>query len=226
MKSVLIVGLGRFGQHLCRKMVELGNEVMVIDIDEECVEEMMSIATNAQIGDCTKPEVLKSLGISNFDMCFVCIGTNFQNSLEVTSLLKENGAKYVVSKATREIHEKFLLRNGADEVVYPERDMAKDYAVRYSADHIFDYIGVDDQHSIYEIPVAAEWVGKSLRELDFRDTYKVNILGIKKGEETTLLPMADHKFDREEHLMIIGRIEHVDKLLKKFENEKDKRNFR
>ncbi|MBQ8596430.1 MAG: TrkA family potassium uptake protein [Lachnospiraceae bacterium] len=226
MKSVLIVGLGRFGQHLCRKMVELGNEVMVIDIDEECVEEMMAIATNAQIGDCTKPEVLKSLGIANFDMCFVCIGTNFQNSLEVTSLLKEYGAKYVVSKATREIHEKFLLRNGADEVVYPERDMARDYAVRYSADHIFDYIGVDDQHSIYEIPVAAEWVGKSLRELDFRDTYKVNILGIKKGEETTLLPMADHKFDREEHLMIIGRIEHVDKLLEKFEHEKGKRNFR
>lgn len=226
MKSILIVGLGRFGQHLCRRMVELGNEVMVIDIDEECVEEMLPVATNAQIGDCTKLEVLKSLGISNFDICFVCIGTNFQNSLEVTSLLKENGAKYVVSKATRAIHEKFLLRNGADEVVYPERDMARDYAVRYSADHVFDYIGVDDEHSIYEIPVAAEWVGKTLKGLDFRDTYKVNILGIKKGEETTILPVADHKFDKEEHLMIIGRTEHVEKLLEKFEHGKSKKYFK
>lgn len=215
MKSVLIIGLGRFGQHLCRKMVELKNEVMVIDINEENVEAMLPLVTNAQIGDCTKPEVLKSIGVNNFDICFVCIGTNFQSSLEVTSLLKENGARYVVSKATRDIQSKFLLRNGADEVVYPDRDIAEKAAVRYSANHVFDYIELNEEYSIFEIPVADEWAGKTIREVNFRAKYKVSILGIKKGENTRLLPMADHIFDKKEHLMVIGKIEDVDRLLKK-----------
>lgn len=215
MKSILIIGLGRFGQHLCKKMVELKNEVMVIDIIEENVEAMIPLVTNAQIGDCTKPEVLKSIGVNNFDICFVCIGTNFQSSLEITSLLKENGAKYVVSKATRDIQAKFLLRNGADEVVYPERDIAEKAAVRYSANHVFDYIELNDEYSIFEIPVADEWAGRSIKEVNFRAKYKVSILGIKKGEDTKLLPMADHKFDKKEHLMVVGRIEDVERLLKR-----------
>ncbi|MDD6492247.1 MAG: TrkA family potassium uptake protein [Firmicutes bacterium] len=215
MKSILIIGLGRFGQHLCKKMVELKNEVMVIDINEENVETMMPFVTNAQIGDCTKLEVLKSIGVNNFDICFVCIGTNFQSSLEITSLLKENGAKYVVSKATRDIQAKFLLRNGADEVIYPDRDIAEKVAVRYSANHVFDYIELNDEYSIFEIPVAAEWVGKTIKEVNFRAKYKISILGIKTGENTKLLPMADHQFDAEEHLMVIGKIEDVERLLKK-----------
>lgn len=215
MKSILIIGLGRFGQHLCKKMVELKNEVMVIDIKEENVEAMMPFVTNAQIGDCTKIEVLKSIGVNNFDICFVCIGTNFQSSLEITSLLKENGAKYVVSKATRDIQAKFLLRNGADEVIYPDRDIAEKVAVRYSANHVFDYIELNDEYSIFEIPVAVEWVGKTIKEVNFRAKYKISILGIKTGENTKLLPMADHQFDAEEHLMVIGKIEDVERLLKK-----------
>ncbi len=215
MKSILIIGMGRFGQHLCKKMVELKNEVMVIDIKEENVEAMMPFVTNAQIGDCTKIEVLKSIGVNNFDICFVCIGTNFQSSLEITSLLKENGAKYVVSKATRDIQAKFLLRNGADEVIYPDRDIAEKVAVRHSANHVFDYIEVNDEYSIFEIPVATEWVGKTIKEVNFRAKYKISILGIKTGENTKLLPMADHEFDDKEHLMVIGRIEDVERLLKK-----------
>ncbi len=224
MKSVLIIGLGRFGQHLCRNMVELHNEVMVVDEKEENVEAMMPLVTNAQIADCTNVEVLKSMGIGNFDICFVCIGTNFQSSLEITSLLKENGAKYVVSKATRDIQAKFLLRNGADEVIYPERDIAEKVAVRYSSNHIFDYIELNDEYSIFEIPVAEEWVGKTIKEVHVRAKYKVSILGLKQGENTKLLPMADHEFTDKEHLMVIGRIEDVEHLLKKFENEKNKRN--
>lgn len=223
MKSVLIIGLGRFGQHLCKNMVELKNEVMVIDIVEENVEAMMPIVTNAQIGDCTNVEVLKSIGVRNFDICFVCIGTNFQSSLEITSLLKENGAKYVVSKATRDIQAKFLLRNGADEVIYPDRDIAEKVAVRYSANHVYDYIEVNDEYSIFEIPVAAEWVGKSIKEVNFRARYKVSILGIKRGENTKLLPMADYEFDEKEHLMVIGQIEDVERLLKNFDHEKSKK---
>ncbi|MDO4302699.1 MAG: TrkA family potassium uptake protein [Bacillota bacterium] len=221
MKSVLIIGLGRFGQHLCKKMVELKNEVMVIDVREENVEAMMPIVTNAQIGDCTNVEVLKSIGIRNFDICFVCIGTNFQSSLEITSLLKDNGARYVVSKATRDIQAKFLLRNGADEVIYPDRDIAEKVAVRYSANHVFDYIELNDEYSIFEIPVASEWVGNTIKGVNFRARYKVSILGVKKGDSTRLLPMADHVFEEKEHLMVIGRIEDVERLLKNFKHEKN-----
>ena len=125
MKSVLLIGMGRFGHHLCKNLVELGNDVMIIDSDEKSVEDLTPIVTSVLIGDCTNPEVLKSIGVGNYDICFVCIGSNFQSSLEITSLLKDLGAKYVVSKASRDIHKKFLLRNGADAVIYPDRDIAE-----------------------------------------------------------------------------------------------------
>ncbi|MDE6185036.1 MAG: TrkA family potassium uptake protein, partial [Lachnospiraceae bacterium] len=192
----------------------------------ERVESMMPIATHAQIGDCTNEEVLKSIGVNNFDLCFVCIGKNFQGSLEVTSLLKENGAKYVISKATRDIQAKFLLQNGADEVIYPDRDIAQKAAIRYSANHVFDYISVNSEYSIFEIPVAKEWVGKTIKEVNFRARYKVSILGIKKNESTRLMPMADHEFEEKEHLMVIGQIEDVKRLLANFEHEKNKKNHK
>lgn len=213
MKSVLIIGMGRFGHHLCQKFVELDNEVMIIDTKEEAIEDMLPFVTSAKIADCTNVEVLKSIGVGNFDVCFVCIGTNFQSSLEITSLLKENGARRVVSKATRDIQAKFLLRNGADEVVYPDRDIAQKVATRYSANHVFDYIELNSEYGIYEIPVMKEWIGKSIAEVNFRSRYKVSILGFKRGEETQLLPMADHVFEENEHLMVIGRKEDVRHLI-------------
>ena len=124
MKTILVIGLGRFGTHLIRKFDELDDEVMAVDSSEEKINSIMPYVTSARIGDCTNEDTLKSLGIRNFDICFVCIGDNFQNSLEITSMLKEMGAKKVISKASTNIHAKFLLRNGADEVVYPERDSA------------------------------------------------------------------------------------------------------
>lgn len=214
MKSVLIIGMGRFGHHLCRHMVMLGNDVMIVDAKEEVMEDLLPIVTSAKIGDCTNEEVLRSLGIGNFDICFVCIGTNFQSSLEVTSLVKELGAKYVISKANRDIHAKFLLKNGADEVVYPDRDLAEKIAVRCSANHVFDYIELDGEHSIYEIPPMEGWIGHSIREVDCRAKYRVSILGIKKDDKTKLLPPADYVFQRDEHLMIIGDRENVNKILK------------
>lgn len=140
MKSFLIIGMGRFGSHLCRNLAKLGNEVMIVDQNEELLEPLLPYVTDAKIGDCTKEEVLKSLGVGNFDKCFVCIGTNFQSSLEITCLLKELGAKYVISKATRDVHAKFLLRNGADKIIYPDRDIAEKCAVQYSSDNVFDYL--------------------------------------------------------------------------------------
>ena len=214
MKTVLIIGMGRFGQHLCRKMLKLNNEVMIVDRNEEAMEDLLPLVTNAKIGDCTNEEVLHSLGIGNFDLCFVCIGTNFQSSLEITSLLKEAGAKYVISNATRDIQAKFLLRNGADAVVYPEKDIAERIAVRYSADNVFDYIELDEEYSIYEIPPLREWIGKTIGEVDFRARLNSSIIGTKLNGITSFLPGADHVFRADEHLMVIGKKKDIDKILK------------
>ena len=213
MKSILMIGMGKFGHLLCMNMAELNNEIMIVDEDEERLSDLLPIVTSAQIGDCTNVEVLKSLGIRNFDVCFVCISGNFQNSLEITSLLKELGASYVVSKAERDIQAKFLLRNGADEVIYPERDTAERAAKKFSSDHVFDYLELTDDYGIYEIPLLREWIGKSIRQLDFRVRYQVSILGIKTGEDLNLLPSADHIFEKDQHLMVIGKKKDVDKIL-------------
>lgn len=213
MKSVLIIGMGKFGHHLCKDLIALDNDVMIIDQQEERVSDMISLVTNVQIGDCTNPQVIKNLGVGNFDIVFVCIGTNFQSSLEITSLVKEMGARYVISKANRDVHAKFLLRNGADEVIYPDRDIAEKLARRCSANHVFDYIELDDEYSIYEIPTAKEWVGHSIRDIDIRKKYGVNIIGTKMGEATNILPEPDYIFKDGEHLMIIGDSETVGKLL-------------
>ena len=213
MKSILMIGMGKFGHLLCMNMAELDNEIMIVDEDEERLSDLLPIVTSAQIGDCTNVEVLKSLGIRNFDVCFVCISGNFQNSLEITSLLKELGASYVVSKAERDIQAKFLLRNGADEVIYPERDTAERAAKKFSSDHVFDYLELTDDYGIYEIPLLKEWLGHSIRDLNFRVRYQVSILGIKKGEDLDLLPSADHIFEKDQHLMVIGKKKDVDKIL-------------
>lgn len=217
MKTVLIIGIGHFGSHLAERFSELGNEVMIIDRDEEQMKHIIPYVTSAQIGDCTDEEVLRSLGIKNFDVCFVCIGDNFQSSLEVTSMLKEMGATLVVSKANDDVHAKFLLRNGADSVVYPERDMAFRIATRYTANNVVDYIGLSDDVSIYEIPVAPQWVGKTIKEVDVRANYQVNILAIKKGEKMELLMSGDHVLAANEHLLVIGDQSKLQRFLKKID---------
>ena len=214
MKSILIIGMGRFGRHLCKNLSQLGNQVMIVDEKEENLEELLPYVVSAKIGDCTNENVLKSLGISNFDLCFVCIGTNFQSSLEITSLVKELGGRHVVSKANRDIHAKFLLRNGADEVIYPDRDIAEKLAVRYSANHVFDYIELTEEYSIYEIPPLPEWTGKTIKELDIRNRYGIHILGTKANGKAKLMPGASYVICQEEHLMVIGKKEDVDRILK------------
>ena len=214
MKSILIIGMGRFGRHLCRNLAELGNQIMIVDEVEENLQEMLPFVVSAKIGDCTNEAVLKSLGVDNFDLCFVCIGTNFQSSLEITSMVKELGGRRVISKANRDIHAKFLLRNGADEVIYPDRDIAERLAVRYSANHVFDYIELTEEYSIYEIPPMKSWIGKSIKELGIRNRYHINILGPKKNDNANLMPGPDYVIHEEEHLMVIGRRVDVDKILR------------
>lgn len=215
MKSILIIGMGRFGRHLCMNLSKQGNQIMIIDEKEENLEGMLPYVVSAKIGDCTNEEVLKSLGIANFDVCFVCIGTNFQSSLEITSLIKEMGARHVVSKATRDIHAKFLLRNGADEVIYPDRDVAERLAVRFSANHVFDYIELADNYSIYEILPLDEWINKTLIELDMRNRHHINVIGTKQNGKVSLMPAATHQIRPNEHLIIVGRKDDISVLLQK-----------
>lgn len=178
MKNILLIGTGRFGRHIAVQLSQLGHQVMAVDTNEERISDVLPYVTNAQIGDSTNAEFLRSLGIGNFDVCIVTISDNFQNSLETTSLLKELGAKCVVSRAERDVQAKFLLRNGADHIVYPEKQVAKWAAIRYTADHIFDYIEIDEQHAIFEVEVPKSWVGKSIGELNIRRKFGINILGM------------------------------------------------
>lgn len=204
MKSVLIIGLGNFGLQLAKKVHELGHQVLAIDKNEERVNESLSYVNDAMIGDSTNETFLKSLGINNFDVCIVTIGNNFQSSLETTSLLKELGGKLVIARANREVQEKFLLRNGADQVVNPEKQIAKWTAIRYTSDNILDYIELDGSHAILEVLMPDSWIGKSVREVDIRKKYGINILAIKENEEMNLNISPDLIFKEGETLLVLG----------------------
>ena len=203
-KSILLIGLGRFGRHVAMKLDELHHEIMAVDKEERRVEAALPYVTNAQIGDATNEAFLSSLGVSNFDVCIVAIGDNFQSSLEATSLLKELGAKMVVSRAARDVHAKFLLRNGADKVIYPEKQVAKWASIRYTDDHILDYMEVDASHAIFEVEVPKEWIGKTVGELDIRRKYDINILAIKNNGELSMAISPDTFFTGNISLLVIG----------------------
>lgn len=211
MKNILLIGLGRFGRHIALQLNKLGHEVMAVDSNEERVNEILPIVTNAQIGDSINTEFLKSLGIGNFDVCIVTIGGNFQNSLETTSLLKELGAKLVVSRAERDVQEKFLLRNGADEVVYPEKQVANWAAIRYTADHIRDYIEVDDAHAIFEVEVPEEWIGKTVGELDIRRKYSINIMATKENGKINMAVSPETVLTDNITLLVLGAYKELQK---------------
>ena len=211
MKNILLIGLGRFGKHIALQLNKLGHEVMAVDSNEERINEILPIVTNAQIGDSTNTEFLKSLGIGNFDVCIVTIGGNFQNSLETTSLLKELGAKLVVSRAERDVQEKFLLRNGADEVVYPEKQVANWAAIRYTADHIRDYIEVDDAHAIFEVEVPKGWIGKTVGELDIRRKYSINIMATKENGKINMAVSPETVLTDNITLLVLGAYKELQK---------------
>ena len=211
MKNILLIGLGRFGRHIALQLNKLGHEVMAVDSNEERVNAILPIVTNAQIGDSTNTEFLKSLGIGNFDVCIVTIGGNFQNSLETTSLLKELGAKLVVSRAERDVQEKFLLRNGADEVIYPEKQVANWAAIRYTADHVRDYIEVDEAHAIFEVEVPGGWIGKTVGELDIRRKYSINIMATKENGKINMAVSPDTVLTDNITLLVLGAYKELQK---------------
>lgn len=211
MKTVLLIGLGRFGRHMAIKLDELGHEVMAIDKREELVNEVLPYTTNAQIGDSTNEDFLVSLGVNNYDMCIVAIGNDFQSSLETTSLLKELGAKLVISRASRDIHAKFLLRNGADEVIYPEKQVANWAAIRYSAEHILDFIEIDENYAIFEVITPDEWVGKTIGQIDIRKRFGISIMAIKKQGKPVLTMYPDTVLKKDETMLVLGQLKDVEK---------------
>ena len=215
MKSVLIIGMGHMGRHLAAKLQALGNEVMIVDKNPDVIGALSDRFTDSSICDCTNESAIEALGVDKFDLCFVTIGEDFQASLVVTSLLQQHGARMIVSKAKQKIQADLLRKIGANEIVWPEKEIAEKLAVRYNADNIFDYIPLTAEYSIYELPVPAAWVGQSLTELNVRRKHQVTIIAVKNG--VTLNPNVgpDYRFAKDDHLILIGQSDRVFKLAAK-----------
>ena len=211
MKSFLLIGLGRFGRHMAMKLDEMHHQVMAVDLSEERVNSVLPYATNAQIGDGTNEDFIESLGVSNYDVCVVAIGDDFQSSLETTALLKEHGAKFVVARAARDVQAKFLLRNGADDVVYPEKMLGIWSAIRYSADHIFDYIEVNKDNAIFEVAVPFDWEHKTVEELDIRNKYNFTVIGVKQNGVLNANVTPDTVFEPDNTILVLGNIKQIHK---------------
>lgn len=211
MKSILLIGLGRFGRHIALKLNALNHQVMAIDHNEERVNALLPFVTNAQIGDSTNEEFLAALGVGNYDACIVAIGDSFQNSLETTYLLKELGARKIIARASKEMQEKFLLRNGADEVVYPEKQLAAWTAIRCSSEHILEYIELDDEYAIFEVEIPSDWSGKSILELDIRKKHGINILGVRTNGKLNMNITPNTVFGHGTSVLVLGQEKAVHK---------------
>lgn len=211
MKSILLIGLGRFGRHIALKLNALNHQVMAIDHNEERVNALLPFVTNAQIGDSTNEEFLAALGVGNYDACIVAIGDSFQNSLETTYLLKELGARKIIARASKEMQEKFLLRNGADEVVYPEKQLAAWTAIRCSSEHILEYIELDDEYAIFEVEIPSDWSGKSILELDIRKKHGINILGVRTNGKLNMNITPNTVFGYGTSVLVLGQEKAVHK---------------
>lgn len=214
MKSVLLIGLGRFGRHIAMKLNSMNCHVMAVDNNEERVNAVLPYVTDGIIGDSTNENFLSSLGVNDYDACIVAIGDDFQSSLETASLLKELGAKKVIARASRGVQEKFLLRNGADEVVYPEKQLAAWTAVRCVSDNVLDYIELGNDYSIFEIEVPENWVGKSILELDVRRKYNVNVLAVRKHGDLKVEAVLDDELQATDSLLVLGREKDIQKCFK------------
>ena len=184
---------------------------MAVDVREDRVDTVLPYVTDGLIGNSTRADFMKTLGVRNYDVCIVAIGDDFQSSLETTALLKDLGAQHVVARAARDVHARFLARNGADEVIYPERQLAEWTAIRYSSNHILDYTPLSDEFAVYEIEIPESWVGKSLSELDLRRKHQVNVFAIRQGERLIMDVHPDVPLCKNQTLPIIGNNKEINK---------------
>ena len=204
-KSILVIGMGRFGKHLARKMQELGNSVMVVDMERQLEQDLAFTFNDYMIGDCTNENVITALGVGNFDICFVTIGKNFEASIVISLHLKNHGAKYIVTKVSRDIQTEVLKKIGVNDVIYPEREFAEKLAVRYNANLIINYFELAGDSLVVEIAVPTDWVDKSIRTLDIRRKQHVSILVVKNGAELHHMPSADYIFRPEDLIVLMGK---------------------
>lgn len=211
-KQFVIIGLGRFGLSVAKTLYDLGNDVLAIDMDEDLVQEISDNVTHAVQLDATDENALRSLGIRNFDVAVVTIGSNIQASVMVTLLVKELGVKYIIAKGHSDLHAKVLYKIGADRVVLPEKDMGVRVAHNLVSDSILDYIELSADYSIMEIRALDEWQGKSLNELRLRSEYGINVVAIKKGEEINISPSAEDKVEAGDVIVAIGSADELRKI--------------
>ena len=184
---------------------------MAVDIDESSINDILPFCTSAQIGDSTNRDFLQSLGVDNYDVCFVAIGDDFQSSLITTSYLKEMGAKKVIARASREVQRRFLLNNGADDVVYPEKELAVWSALRHTSDHVLDYIELDENYAIYEVTVPDEWCGKTVGALDIRKRYQLNLLAVREDGASIAAVNGETQLRQGQTLLVLGMWKDVQK---------------
>ncbi len=214
MKSALVIGLGRFGTHLAEKLIELDYQVMAVDRDEQRVNDIISIVTDAQIGDSASRAFLETLGVDNYDICYVAIGDDFESSLVTTAYLKELGARKVVSRAASGVQRQFLLRNGADEVVYPEGQLAAWTAIRNTSERLLDYIALDENFAVYELAVPPEWDGKTVGELNIRRKYDLNLLAVREDGNTSAAVTGETALKENQTILVLAQWKDVQKFLK------------
>ncbi|OGO76549.1 MAG: potassium transporter Trk [Clostridiales bacterium GWB2_37_7] len=219
MKQFVVIGIGRFGSSLAQRLYGLGHEVLAIDANEEAIQKISDKVTHAVTADASDEGVLKSLGVRNFDVGIVSIGSDIQSSIIITLMLKELGLKYVVAKAQNDLHAKVLYKIGADRVVFPERDMGERVAHNLIATNILEFIELSPEYSIIEFTVPRNWIGKNLRELNLRVKYGVNVVALKNKntDEINAAPMADVEIREETILVVIGSNVDLKRLEKKAE---------
>ncbi len=209
MKNVLLIGMGKFGQTLGEKLINMGNDVMIVDKDEDVINALAPKYTGALIANCMNADNLKAMDVASYDVCVVAMGDDFQSSLEITSILKDLGAKFVISRADTDIQRKFLFRVGADEVIYPNRDIAEKLAVKLNSQNVFDYIEIDNEYSVFEIAVPPRWNGKTLVDINPRGKHGLNVLLIKKGKNIVPSPGHNYVFEDGDHILAFGATEKI-----------------
>ena len=213
-RQFVVIGCGRFGTSVAMKLNELGSEVMVVDNNEEIIQDISEYVTHAVQADATDENTIRSLGIRNFDVAVVTIGSDIQSSILITLMCKELGVKHVVAKAQNELHAKVLYKIGADRVVFPEREMGIRIAKNLVYENVLDYVELDPRYGIAEIYAPDEWIGKTIKELDLRSKHHINVLGLKQGADLNV------QFDPEEELtegtvlVVIGGNADINKLEK------------
>lgn len=208
-KQYIVIGCGRFGSSVAKKMCQLGNEVMVIDKDEDSIDNIAEQVTHTAIVDVTEERDLKSIGLGNFDVVIVAISSDIRASIMATIMAKEMGVPKVVCKAKDELQAKVLYKIGADRVVFPERDMGVRVAHNLVSDNILDHIELDPEYSIVEIVTPTSWVGKTLVDLELRARYEITVLAIKNGKSINVTPAPDEELKAGSILVVIGQSSNI-----------------